>query len=133
MGSPRQQRSVGWGWLVLAAAVVLFGGFRADASTVAGRINGVSIPAAGTGQAFVRAVNLQTGEVAAVDDTDATGRYRVTVPRGAFALFPTVVTLEKVFSPQPTRVRLRRGQRRSVNMRAGLDQTQFSKRLSFRL
>ncbi len=118
MRLPWQRRLFGYGWLVLAVAVMLLGGFRAEASTVAGRISGAPIPAAGAGQAFVRAVNLQTGEIATVDDTDATGRYRVTVPRGAFALFPTVVTLRKVFSPKPTRVRLRRGQRRSVSLRA---------------
>lgn len=100
------------------AAVVLAGGSQAKASTVAGRITGVPIPATGAGEAFVRAVNLLTGEVAAVDGTDAAGRYRLTVPKGAFALFPTVVTLRSVFSPKPTKVRLRRGQRKSVGLPA---------------
>ena len=102
----------------VVAAVVLAVASRAEGSTVSGRISGAPIPAAGTGESFVRAVSLLTGEVAAVDGTDAAGRYRLTVPKGTFALFPTVVTLGKVFAPKPTRVRLRRGQRRSVRLPA---------------
>lgn len=61
--------------MVGALAVVLASGSPAGASTVAGRITGVPIPTAGTGEAFVRAVSLLTGEVIAVDATDAAGRY----------------------------------------------------------
>lgn len=99
------------------AAVVGFGA-SADGSTVTGRVTGATIPATGAGEAFVRAASLLTGQVLAVDATDATGRYRLTVPKGAFALFPTVVTLKKVFAPKPTKVRLRRGQRKSVRVPA---------------
>ena len=102
---------------VLACAL-LGGGSQAQASTVAGRITGAPIPATGAGEAFVRAVSLQTGEIVAVDGTDAAGRYRMTVPKGAFALFPTVVTLRRVFAPKPATVRLRRGQRKSVRLPA---------------
>lgn len=117
MISPRQG---GAGFRMLVAAVIAAAAFAgpAMASTVSGRLAGAPIPAAGAGQAFVRAVNLQTGAVAAVDDTDAAGRYRVTVPKGAFALFPTVVRIGKVSTPKPTKVRLKRGQRRSVTLRA---------------
>ena len=102
------------------AAVGLVASMPADASIVTGRVTGVAIPAAGTGQTFVRAVSLQTGEVLAADDADSAGRYRLSVPKGAYALFPTVVTLRKVFAPKPTKVRLRRGQRKSVRVPARL-------------
>jgi len=102
--------------VVLAALLAAAG--HARASTVSGQITGAAIPAAGVGEAFVRAVDLQTGAIAAVDGADARGRYRMTVPKGAFALFPTVVTVGKVFSPKPTKVRLKRGQRRTVTLRA---------------
>ena len=107
-------------WLFGAIAVgVLVGSVtQARASTVAGKITGAPIPSPGTGQAFVRAVSIQTGEVVAVDDADAAGRYRVIVPKGTFALFPTVITIGKLFSPKPTRVRLKRGQRKSVRLPA---------------
>lgn len=102
------------------AAVGLAASMPADASIVTGRITGVAIPAAGTGQTFVRAVSLQTGVILATDDADSAGRYRLSVPKGAYALFPTVVTLRKVFAPKPTKVRLRRGQRKSVRVPARL-------------
>lgn len=102
------------------AAVGLAASMPVDASIVTGRITGVAIPAAGTGQTFVRAVSLQTGEVLATDDADSAGRYRLSVPKGAYALFPTVVTLRKVFAPKPTKVRLRRAQRKSVRVPARL-------------
>ena len=106
----------------LTAAGVAFVGVACAtpglASRVDGRITGAAIPAAGQGQAFVRAVSVETGEIVAVDDVDTTGRYRLTVPRGTFALFPTVVTVGKVFSPKPTRVRLTRGQRKAIRLPA---------------
>ena len=107
-------------WLVgaVAAGVLLTGGTSAMGSTIAGRITGAPIPPPGTGQAFVRAVSVETGEVIAVDDADAKGRYRVIVPKGTFAVFPTVITIGKLFSPKPTRVRLKRGQRRVVGLPA---------------
>ncbi len=99
----------------LAVGALLTSG-TAMASTVSGKIIGAPIPSPGTGQAFVRAVSLETGEVVAVDDTDASGRYRVSLPKGTFVLFPTVITIGKLFAPKPTRVRLKRGQRKSVRL-----------------
>lgn len=104
--------------LVVALGALLSGGTSAMASTISGKITGAPIPSPGTGQAFVRAVSIQTGEVVAVDDTDASGRYRVNVPKGTFAVFPSVITIGKVFAPKPTRVRLKRGQRKSVRLPA---------------
>ena len=46
-------------------ALAIAGGAPATASTVTGKIAGTPIPAAGTGQAFVRAVSVQTGTVVA--------------------------------------------------------------------
>ena len=103
---------------VLAAVAVLSMSAAADGAVVTGRITGTAIPADAAGDAFVRAVNLLTGEVIASDDTDASGRYRLTVPKGAFALFPSVVTLTKVVAPKPTKVRLKRGQRASIRLPA---------------
>jgi hypothetical protein len=100
--------------MALAAA----GGGLAEASIVTGQITGAPIPAPGAGAAFVRAVSLETGEVIAVDDADTAGRYRLTVPKGSFALLPTVITIGKLYSPRPTRVRLKRGQRTSVRLPA---------------
>lgn len=99
-------------------ALVFAGETPATASTVAGKITGAPIPAPGSGRAFVRAVSVQTGTVVAVDDTDAAGRYRVTVPKGTFVLFPTVIRIGKLFAPKPTRVRVKRGQRQSVRLPA---------------
>jgi hypothetical protein len=99
-------------------ALALAGAVAATASTVTGKITGAPIPAPGTGRAFVRAVSAQTGTVVAVDDTDAVGRYKVTVPKGTFVLLPTVITLNRLFAPKPTRVRLKRGQRKSVRLPA---------------
>ena len=106
------------GLAVLGAVALALVGGNAEASTVVGRITGTPIPAAGKGQAFVFAANLQTSEVVGADDADAAGRYRLTVPKGAFALFPSVITLGHVISPKPTKVRLRGGQRRSVGLPA---------------
>jgi hypothetical protein len=99
-------------------ALALAGGVPATASTVTGKITGAPIPASGAGRAFVRAVSVQTGTVVAVDDTDAVGRYKVSVPKGTFVLLPTVITLNRLFAPKPTRVRLKRGQRKSVRLPA---------------
>lgn len=117
------QHSVGCRPRIVAAvsalvALALAGGAPATASTVTGKITGAPIPAPGTGQAFVRAVSVQTGTVVATDDTDAAGRYKLTVAKGTFVLLPTVITLNTLFAPKPTRVRLKRGQRRSVRLPA---------------
>lgn len=119
----RMERRTGRKTLMVAAvgllvAMAFAGETPARASTITGRITGTPVPAAGAGKVFVRAVSLQTGEVVAVDDADPVGKYRLTVPKGAFALFPTVVTLTKLFRPKPTKVRLRGGQRKSVRLPA---------------
>ncbi len=98
--------------------LVVAGVTQATASTVTGKITGAPIPTPGTGQAFVRAVSVQTGVVVAADDTDAAGRYKLSVAKGTFVLLPTVITLNKLFAPRPTRVRLKRGQRKSVRLPA---------------
>lgn len=103
---------------VALAMLAFVGATPAVASRVDGRITGVEIPAAGQGEAFVRVVSMQTGAIVATDDVDMAGRYRVTMPKGTFALFPTVVTVGKVYSPKPTRVRLKRGQRKAVRLPA---------------
>ena len=90
----------------------------ASASTIQGRVTGAPIPAADTGRAFVRAVSLLTGVVTAADDTDAVGRYRVTVPKGAYALFPAIIRPGKLFRPAPTKVRIRTGKRKTVSVPA---------------
>ena len=117
MRHPKQRRTQ---WLVTGglAVFVLAAATPALASRVDGRIVGVAIPGLGQGEAFVRAVSIETGAVVAVDDVDATGRYRLTVPKGTFGLFPTVVTIGKVSSPKPIRVRLKRGQRKAVRLPA---------------
>ena len=118
--SPRMHRSALRRILVVAGAAGLVAAMcaTAAASAVSGRLTGVPIPAAGAGEAFVRAVDLRTGAVAAVDDADRSGRYRMTVPGGSFALLPTVVRVGRLLAPRPSRVRLRRGQRRTVPLRA---------------
>lgn len=118
--SPRMHRSAIRRILVVVGAAALVAAMCASAaaSTVSGRLTGAPIPAAGAGEAFVRAVDLRTGEIAAVDDTDRAGRYRMTVPKGSFTLLATVVRAGRVFAPKPSRVRLRRGQRRTVPLRA---------------
>jgi hypothetical protein len=114
------QHQFRWRACLVGAVVALAaaGGGLAEASTITGRITGAPIPATGVGEAFVRAVSLETGEVVAVDDAGANGGYRVTVPKGSFALFPTVITIGKLYSPKPTRVRVKRGQRTSVRLPA---------------
>ena len=119
----RMQHPAGCRPVIVAAvgallALAIAGGAPATASTVAGKITGAPIPAPGTGQAFVRAVSVQTGTVVATDDTDAAGRYKLTVAKGTFVLLPTVITLNRLFAPKPTRVRLKRGQRKSVRLSA---------------
>jgi len=99
--------------LLLAATAVPGAG-----STVSGRVTGAAIPADGAGAAFVRAVDLGTGRIVRTDDADRSGRYRMTVPAGAVALLPTIVRFGRVVTPAPTRVRLRRGQRRTVRLPA---------------
>ena len=42
----------------------------------------------------------------------------MTVPKGTFVLFPTVIRIGKLFAPKPTTVRLKRGQRKSVRLPA---------------
>lgn len=105
-------------WVALGAAGVLaaiaVGAPPAMASIITGKVTGVAIPAPGTGRAFVRAVSLETGEVVESDALDRAGRYRLGVPKGAFALFPAVITLHAVVAPKPTRARVRNGQRRAV-------------------
>ena len=64
----RVQHRAGCRTLIVAAvgalvALVFAGATPATASTVAGKITGAPIPAPGTGQAFVRAVSVQTGAV----------------------------------------------------------------------
>ena len=94
----RVQHPVGWRVLIVAAVGALVtlmsaGATPATASTVTGKITGAPIPVPGTGQAFVRAVSVQTGTVVATDDTDAAGRYKLTVATGTFVLLPTGITL----------------------------------------
>lgn len=102
------------GFLAAAAlAAVLPAG--AAASVISGRLTGTPIPSQGTGEASVRAVDMQSARVAASAAVGANGRYRMTVPKGAFALLPAVVTPGRpLVRPAATRVRVKRNQRRSV-------------------
>lgn len=113
----RRRATVG---LLVAAA--LLGALPAGGagSVIAGRLTGTPIPPKGAGEATVRAVNTQTGRIAASVAIDASGRYRVTVPKGAYALLSAVVAPGRpLVRPAATRVRVKRGQRRTVTIPAG--------------
>jgi hypothetical protein len=108
--------------LGLLAAVLLAGVLPAGGagSVISGRLTGTSIPPKGTGEATVRAVDTQTGRIAASVATDANGRYRITVPKGVYAVLPTVVAPGRpLVRPAATRVRVKRGQRKTVTIPAG--------------
>ncbi|MBJ7457145.1 MAG: carboxypeptidase regulatory-like domain-containing protein [Thermoleophilia bacterium] len=113
------RRRVSIGILV---AVALLGALPASGagSVISGRLTGTPVPAKGAGEAIVRAVDAQTGRIVASAVTDPRGRYRFTVPKGAYVLLPTVVAPGRpLVRPAATRVRVARGQRKAVTIRAG--------------
>ncbi len=93
---------------------------QASASTITGRVSGTLIPAEGAGAAVVRAVDLATGRVAAARELVASGRFRLVVPKGHFAVLQTVVEPKRLRRPKPASVRLRAGQRRAVRAAAAV-------------
>ena len=103
---------VGFLVAVTLAGVLPAGG---AGSVIAGRLTGTTIPPADAAQAAVRAIDTQTARVVASVAIGANGRYRVTVPKGVYALLPTVVAPGRpLVRPAPTRVRIKRGQRKTV-------------------
>lgn len=57
--------------------------------TVTGRLAGVAIPSAGSGEAFVRAVSLSSGVVVGRAPLNTQGRYTLKLPKGVYALIPS--------------------------------------------
>ncbi len=85
--------------------------------TVTGRLAGVAIPSAGSGEAFVRAVSLSSGVVVGRGTLNAQGRYSLKLPKGVYALIPSVVSSTRRITPKVSRVALKAGQRKSVALR----------------
>lgn len=116
-GAVRRRVSIG-----ILVAVTLAGVLPASGvgSVISGRLTGTPVPAEGAGEATVRAVDAQTARIAASVAINRRGRYRVTVRKGAYVLLPTVVSPGRpLVRPAATRVRIARGQRKAVTIRAG--------------
>lgn len=114
MDRQRRHRRVSSLALALAFAALAAAPTLGSASTIVGRITGASIPADGQGEAVIRVIDLLTGRVVAARETDNSGRYRLTVPKGLYAVLPTVVRPGRLLQPKPTKTRLRAGQRKVV-------------------
>lgn len=116
-GTVRRRVSIG---ILVAAALSGVLPASGAGSVISGRLTGTPIPAKGAGEAIVRAVDAQTGRITASAVTDAKGRYRFTLPKGAYVLLPTVVAPGRALvRPAATRVRIAGGQRKAVTIRAG--------------
>lgn len=76
--------------LLLTLAVGAGGPAGAHASTIAGRVGGGTMPAAGKGLTTVRAVDSTTLAIAAVGRVRS-GRYRLTVPSGTYRMFAATI------------------------------------------
>lgn len=117
----RRRTTVGL-FAAFALAVTLPAG--GAGSVISGRLTGTTIPAPGSGEATVRAVDVQSARVAASVAVGANGRYRLAVPKGAFALLPAVVAPGRpLVRPAATRIRIKRNQRKSVPIPVGRART----------
>ena len=99
---------------LLAPAVV-----RAAPATLKGKLTGVELPAAGTGVASVRAMNVNTSAVVAARYVDRRGAFKLRAASGAYGLLAAVVPFRgpKVIEKVVGRVRLKAGKTRSVKLR----------------
>ncbi len=103
--------------MIAAAAVVGNASAAAPKGTVAGKLVGISLPSAGSGEAFVRAVNLSTSEIVGRAAVNPQGRYSLKLPKGAFELIPSVVSPTRRLTPKVARVHAKAGQRLSISLR----------------
>jgi hypothetical protein len=65
----------------------------------------------------VRAVSLSSGVVVGRAALNAQGRYSLKLPKGVYALIPSVVSSTRRITPKVSRVALKAGQRKSVALR----------------
>ena len=75
---------------------VLLGAFaaaRADGAVLVGRVTNGKIPAAGAGQASVRAINPRTGDIVASADVRRNGTWLMRVPNGVYTVLAGIVPL----------------------------------------
>ena len=87
----------------------------ASGSIITGKLSGSPIPSGESGRAVVRASNLTTGRVAAAVPVGPTAGYRLTVPKGGYALLPAVLQPGTPFvRAAATRVRIGHGKRKTV-------------------
>jgi hypothetical protein len=101
--------------LVLVALLSLAGSPVAQGSTITGKLSGSPVPSVDAGRALIRAINVTTGVVAAAVQVGPDARYRLTVPKGGYALLPVVVQPGTPFvRPTATRMRVKKRQRKTV-------------------
>jgi hypothetical protein len=83
----------------------------ADPGTLSGRITDGTLPAAGRGQATLRAVRLTDGEVVAATDAGRSGAWTLKLEPGNYVLATSVVRVDKVPVSAITAVQRVRGGR----------------------
>lgn len=74
-----------------ATALSIVAASEAHGALMSGRVADGRIPAAGAGQAVVKAVALETGRIVASTDARPSGAWSLRVPNGVYAVLTTVV------------------------------------------
>lgn len=118
-------------WVTVALSTVLLSGLapvQADGAVLVGRVGDGKIPAPGAGIATVRAVNPQTGVVAASADVNPSGTWRMRLPNGPYTVLAAIVRrvgarqeaitpIVRVRGSKPTRLRVSLQRKRAPKVR----------------